>query len=776
MSSTVLARPLRWLGAGALLCAVLAVGPAYAQDGGLAAVSGVQVTATSATEAVARIAVTPVGGAMPTYSAFRATGPDRVILDIANARLADGSSVAGGGGLVKSVESSTFNDGTANLRLTFALTGAATPTVAADGNTIVLTITKGASDDPLGSALGQNEPVSTRLSSYTEHDLSGPALDSVDFQQQEKTSRVILQLQGVEPSVSQTNATLLVVDLPKAQIPSHIVRELDTSRFFSAVDAIHVRPTRSGARVEIALRESTEYSVSRDGNLLYVDLKIPADILAQRDAGVSLATDVAPSTPQTNGGEGLHNASGSEVLIGASGKTSNPQAAFGTGAGTGAGGALSWAQEAPGMAGVRFVGRRMTIDLQEADIHTVLRFIGDVAGVNIVASDGVQGKITVHLVDVPWDQALAAVLQAKGLGAQRFGDILRVAPLEVIKAEQQTQLEATKAKADLEELQTYVAPLNYAQADAVATQLKNVISSRGTVTVDATSNQIIVKDTAGVIASIRELLRTLDKENRQVFIEARFVEASSNFEHALGIEWGSDVDASAATGYPTGLFFPNSVGVTGGMALDTKRSENFYGSGADSLLVDLGATSSTGAISFALGSIPGLIDLNARLSALETEGWGKIVSNPRVTALDNEEASVTQGERIPYLSTSNGGTSVQFVNAELELTVTPHITTSDTVFLDIKISNNRPDTSLTVNGQPAISTKEIKTRVLVPDGDTTVLGGVYATTDEWSQERVPGLSQIPLIGYLFKNSLRRKSQNEMLVFITPTIQPAIAGS
>lgn len=766
---------LRRVGLGVCLAAGLAGAPAYAQDGAMASVSGLQVSAPSADETVVRIAVESTG-AVPTYSAFRATGPDRVVLDIAGAKLADGASFGGTGGLVKSVESSSFNDGNTNVRLTFFLTGAGTPTVKSDGTSIVLTITKGAAADPLAGALGQSEPVATRLSDLVETEPVGPSLESVDFQQQDRASRVILQLQGAEPAVSQPESTLVVVDIPRARVESHVTRELDTSRFFSAVDSVKVRPTRAGSRVEIRLRQSTEYSVSRDGKLLYVDLKIPDNILAQRDAGVSISGIAAPSTPDTNGGKGLSNSSGGEVLIGASGKTSDPQAAFGSGAGARNTGPLSWAEEAPGMQGVRFTGRRMSIDLQEADIHTVFRFIAEVAGINIVASDGVQGKVTVHLNDVPWDQALAAVLQAKGLGAQRFGDILRVAPMESIKLEQQTALEASKAKADLEPLQTYIAPLNYASASDVENQVKTVLSSRGTITVDSNSNQLIIKDTAAIIASVRELLRSLDRQNRQVMIEARFVEASSAYNRQLGIQWGSDVDASTLTGYPTGLFFPNSIGVGGGVKTDTRRTENFFGSGDDSLMVDLGTTASTGSLSFALGSISNLIDVNARLSALETEGWGKIVSNPRIVALDNEQASVSQGARIPYKSTSNGGTQVQFVQAVLELKVTPHITTSDTVFLDIEISNNRPDQSLVVDGQPSISTKELKTRVLVPDGDTTVLGGVYATTESWSQERVPGLSAIPLLGYLFKNSTKERSQNEMLVFITPRIIPDFQGS
>lgn len=772
MSSCARLYPVLGLG---LLLACLAAPPALAQDGGLSSVSGLTVAAQTESETVVRIAVDPTGG-MPTFGAFRAQGPERVIVDIAGAKLADGLAVDGSGGLVKSVASSTFDDGQKNVRLTFYLTEAGTPTVKQDGNSIVLTISRGATADPLAGALGQSEPVATRLSDLVEVQESGPTLASVDFQQQEKVSRVILQVLGSEPAVSQPESTLVVVDLPRAQIPAHITRALDTRRFFSAIDQVDVRPTRAGARVEIRLRRSTEYSVSRDGDRLNLDFKIPADLLAARAAGTDISGVAAPSTPDTNGGKGLGNASGSEILIGASGRTSDPQAAFGSGSGAGAHGPLAWAEEAPGLGGYRFTGRRMSIDLQEADIHTVLRFISEVAGINIVASDGVSGKVTVRLKDVPWDEALASVLTSKGYGAQRFGEILRIAPLEVIKNEQQVALEASKAKQDLEPLQTYIAPLNYAQASEVAGQVKSVISERGSVTTDEGNNQVIVRDVATVIASVRELLKSLDRQNRQVAIEARFVEASSSFTRALGIQWGGGLDASAATGYPTGLFFPNAIGAEGGLIRTGRGGENFYGDGNDSLLVDLGTSTSSGAISLNFGSIPGLFDISARLSALESEGWGKIVSNPRVTALDNETASVLQGARIPYKTVSNGGTQTQFITAALELSVTPHITTGNTVFLEITIANDRPDNSILVDGQPAISTKEIKTRVLVPDGDTTVLGGVYSTSESWSQQRVPGLASIPLIGYLFRNSQKDRTQNEMLVFITPRILPVTTGT
>lgn len=734
--------------AGVVLAVALSSAPAFAAE--LPSVGSVQV-GTTADATVVRIALE--GGGSPTVSPFRQTGPERLVLDIAGARLASGATVVAGG-LVKSAELSTFNDGTDNVRVTLFLSGPAKWNVASEGGAIVLTLTAGAVADPLGDALGA-APSGVKLSGPQA--VAGPALTTLDFQQKERVSRILIGAQQAEPAVTQPRRNTIVVDLPGATIPESLRRELDTRFFYSAVDSVKAAPSGSGARITITLREGAEYEVSRENGLTVLSVQIPADILAQREAAlqgaaVNAAVPAAPSTPDTNGGQGLSNANNSEVLITGSGRSVDPQAIFGTGGGANAPGGLSFADDVRSATSSRSTGRRMSIDLQEADVHTVFRFISDFADINIITSDEVSGKVTVRLKDVPWDEALGAVLQAKGLGAQRYGNILRVAPLEKIKSEQQAALEAAKAEMDLSELQVYVAPLNYAQADELTEQVTSALSTRGSVQVDSRGNQLIIRDLEENIAQIRELLRTLDRANREVSIEARFVEASSTFTRSLGIEWGSALDLSAATGYPTGAFFPNAI--------------------SESLNVDLGASGVGDLLSFNMGSIPGVIDLQARIQALETEGWGKVISSPRVRALDNEEAVVSQGARVPFVA-DNGtqGNTVQFVDAELELTVTPHITGDNTIFLDISITNDRPDFGSTINGNPSILTKEITTRVLVPDGDTAVLGGVYSTAESFSTSRIPVLGSIPVIGYLFKNSRRTREQSEMLVFITPRIVP-----
>ncbi len=261
-------------------------------------------------------------------------------------------------------------------------------------------------------------------------------------------------------------------------------------------------------------------------------------------------------------------------------------------------------------------------------------------------------------------------------------------------------------------------------------------------------------------------------------IEARIVEATSSFVRGLGVQWGSSLDASANTGYATGTFFPNSIGLSGALVPTGLGSEKvFYGESDNlPLLVDLGSPNGElGAIAMSLGSIPGLIDLDARLGAMESEGWGKVVSSPRIITMDNQSATIKQGAKIPYLATSAGGVNVKFVQAALELTVVPHITSDGRVFLNIQLKNDRPDFAQAVMGQPAIQIKEASTGALVDDGDTTVIGGVYAFETSSNQARIPFFSKIPLLGYLFKNSGENISRNEMLVFVTPHVLSKSAG-
>ncbi len=785
-------RPLVGLAVGLALVSLGA--PALADDIRLEAM---QVEAGDRTEVVIAVKGSAEGSAV---SSFVLHDPERLVIDVADAEVADDLGRAVSGGLVKSVEAKSWDDGQGLVsRVVLTLTGPASHEVhaGADGIRVVLTPDAGgadpvaaalsgddaaaADDDVMARALtgqadeavgrqGIETPVGTRPLSGPQVD-AGIALSSLDFQNLDDVSRVIIGLKGTDRyTIAQPQDNLVVVDVPGAFLPSSLGRVLDASGFASPVRMVRAYRTSSGARVAISLRASTTYQARlTDDGLLLVDLAIPPGMKPEHELPEQAYAAVSPGTPQ----EGLKGAYQQEIMIGSGGRTVNPQAAFGSGAGASDPAALlgmasGFAYDSSSAAATPYTGQHISLDFVNADIHNIFRLISHVSRLNIVAGDDVKGRVTVRMIDVPWDQALAAILQAKGLGSQRFGNIIRVAPIETIKAEQQSALEAKRAQEELTDLDLLVIPLNYVKADEIQDKVQALLSGRGSVQVDKTSNQLIIKETADRLAQIRELLRQLDKQTPQVLIEARIVEANSSYSRALGIQWGAEVDASTRTGASTGLFFPNSIGISGGNT--TGGAETYYTSDLhDALMVDLGAESSTSSLALSLGSISGLVDIDARLSAMESDGWGKVVSSPKVTTLDNKTAKIIQGARIPFLSTSSGGTNVQFINASLELEVTPHITSDGRVFLQINVKNDRADFSQLVQGQPAILQKEAETELLVADGDTTVLGGVFTSEDSETKGRTPFLGAIPILGYLFRNSSTDYTRNEMLVFVTPHI-------
>ena len=764
------------------LCLCLASPASLAADPAFS-LQEIEVTDTGGvTTLVLTLSQTALGSAVST---FTLSEPAQVVVDLANAEaVADVASLVDKTALVRDVVVEGFDDATGKVtRVRITLSKAVTPRVSTNGNQVRVTLDTGEqAADPLASALEQpsrspDQASGSAASATPPSLLSGPqqlpgslALSSLDFQALEDVSRIVIGTnQSVDYVATQPRPNLIVVDFPGAFVPQSITRTLDANQFISPVKTVRAFRTSTGGRVSIDLRETASYTVTKGaGGLIYVDVPVPPEMKQQRDEAEQNAAAVSPSSSEG----GIKNAYSSEILIGTTGRTVDPQAAFGTGSGSNdpsslVGAASGFAMDSSSASDTPFTGRRISLDFVNADIHSIFRLISSVSRLNIIASDDVKGTVTVRMEDVPWDLAFAAVLQAKGLGSQRFGNVVRVAPIETIKSEQQAALEAKRANEELTDLQLLVLPLNYSQAGNISGQIKTTLSKRGSVQVDTQGNQLIIQDSEDRLAQIRELVRHLDKQTPQVLIEARVVEASATYDRSLGIQWGGELDASAATGYSTGLFFPNSVGLSGGM--DTDGDQTFYSRGQENLIVDTGATSSKGALAFSLGSIPGVVSLDARLSAMESDGHGKVVSSPRVTTLDNQTAKISQGARIPYASTSSNGTQVQFIQAALTLEVTPHITSDDKVFLNIKIANNRPDFSQLVEGRPAISIKEAETQLLVADGDTTVIGGVFSTEESYAQDRVPGFSKIPLLGHLFKNSTTGVSRNEMLVFITPHI-------
>ena len=414
-----------------------------------------------------------------------------------------------------------------------------------------------------------------------------------------------------------------------------------------------------------------------------------------------------------------------------------------------------------------YTGNKIDLDMVDANITDVLRLLAEVSDLNIIASDDVKGTISLRLKKVPWDQAFDIILKAKGLGKTVEGNVVRVAPEGKLRQENEAMLAAIKAREKLESLSIKFVPINYAEASKLQSQVQGVLSSRGSVTSESRTNTLIIKDTQQGISSAVELIAKLDTEIPQVLIEARIVEASTSFARDLGIQWGADYQSKsldAFGGSSTSGQTPPAT--TTSPAFDTRH-------GAGEYAVNLPATGTAGtlgALGFVLGKAganPLILDL--RLSAGETQGQLRTISRPRIVTMDNKEAKIEQGESIPFETTSASGTSTQFIDANLSLTVTPHITPDGSVLMKIKASRNSIGTFRSSSGEPSINKKETSTEVLVRDGETTVIGGIVVSDSSDTGRGIPYLKDIPVLGWMFKSKSLVDTQTELLIFITPTI-------
>jgi len=411
-------------------------------------------------------------------------------------------------------------------------------------------------------------------------------------------------------------------------------------------------------------------------------------------------------------------------------------------------------QESPAPARVtpevaKYSGQKISLVFDDADIRRILQLIAEVSNLNIIAGDDVKGTITLRLIDVPWDQALDLIMEIKGLGMVREGNVVRVLPREQIRAAAEARLTAARTQEKLEDLTTEAISVSYTNLSNVSGAAKSVLTERGKLTEDARNKKLIIKDIPSVIEEVRALVAMLDTPERQVMIEARIVEADSTFTRNLGVSWG--ITYSDDGGSPWNL---DQGAVTGGGNFVINPIVGNPGLGSSLTFGRLGIDSTT---------------LNLRLSALETARQGKIISTPRVSTLNGQAATISQGTKIPYQSSGTDGLpKTEFVDANLELTVTPEINPDNSIILDINASNSSP-TLVAGADQPGISTKEAKTKLLVRDGETTVIGGIYVEDTSDSESGIPYLRKIPYLGQMFKSTQKSNNRSELLIFITPRI-------
>lgn len=548
------------------------------------------------------------------------------------------------------------------------------------------------------------------------------SIDAIDFRLVEGYSRITVKMNGAcsvdEPAKT---AEGLVLTLRNCLLPNKLKRSFDTRAFASNVKKITPYQVRTKGKLETKilarLSQQTPYALKREDNTVVLDIKNPE--IAETPILISGSVKTAAVAPAKPKGEAAKTVQVQQI---SSGKKV-------------------------------YTGRRVTLEFADADIRKIFQLIAEVSNLNFLLGDDVSGTISIKLVNVPWDQALDVILETKSLGMKREGNIVLIRPLSKIQTLADEQQAEKKAVERAMELHTKVFDINFASVADIASQFNSLKSERGTIAQDARTNRVIVTDIAPAIEKMTALLAALDIPERQVMIEARIVEASSTFTRDLGIQWGIHYkDGSASflgiNQLDTGF---------GGIVTNTPSTSGLPA-----------ATSAGGAMGLSFGKLTNNIQIDLRLSAAAETGQVKIISTPKVVTLNNKAAKISQGQSIPYQTTSAEGTKTEFVEAALTLEVTPHITADGNVSMKIKASNNSAG-SAPAGIPPPINKKEATTELLVKNGETTVIGGIYVDNDTTSDSGVPYLMDIPLLGWLFKSNNKTASKTELLIFITPKI-------
>ena len=718
------------------------------------------------TELDDRIRIEVEGGRPMTYSLSTNASPASVTVDLPGfSRGSQAEHLAINKGTVLELAAQDVSAPQAGVQLVVALTTAAEPDVHAEGTRLIIDFPKPHASEH--TAL-QDAPVSSVESEELSRQAPAKTLTRLDIQKNETAATIILVADGeFSYEAKRSSGDRLVVDVANV-----------TSSLRSRVLAINhpsVRQVRIGqhakkVRLVFDLGSQATYSIKPERNQLAIELTLHAE-------PDKSAPDVLGQLPQQPASEEKKSTARTVVQTASAGSVPFPERLAMIHA-------RPLAQMVPeqrsgkdadseDIGQRRYVGRRISLDFQMADISNVLRLIAEVSGFNIVVGEGVKSKVTMKLVGVPWDQALDMLLKMNNLGMIREGNIVWIDSLTNIAKQQDEEARAKESKSKAEDLVTRVIYVQNIAAQELQTTLRQYISPRGLMQVNQASNALVVRDTESQVVAFAELVRSLDLQVPQVQIEARIVQADTSYARSLGVQWG--ISNTANTGGGTGSsFFGNPTGGFSEQQLDTK------GTITRSFLVNLPAAvsglSSVPGAGFTFGKI-GTRDgfsLDLRLSAGELLGLTKVIAAPKITTLDKREAKISQGESIPFQTTSLQGTQTTFVDANLELQVTPQITSRDPkeplkqVLLKIRATRNAVGARSNPAG-PSIDKREATTQVLVVDGETMVIGGIFVDTQTNTVAGLPYLSRIPVLGWLFKNKTESVSKQELLIFLTPSI-------
>ncbi len=703
---------------------------------------------------------------IPEPQSFATESPARIAIDLpgVSSRLASKSVPIGLG----AVHSLVAVESGGRTRVVLNLTDPVPYQVSTQGNQVVVQI---------GSQKPQPAALSTSQRQATPHQASSaqtsaapawtqparlpqgpgtmPALRDINFRRGPTgEGRVMIRLPSPDTRVAvREQATHLYVDLYQTSLPQQLYRRLDVVDFGTPVTLIESRPKDQKVEVEVQTQGDYDYMAYQTDDLFTLEIR--------------------PLTPAE--------------------------------------------KEELARKKIVYQGERLSLNFQDIAVRSVLQILADFTDMNLVASDTVQGNITLRLKNVPWDQALDIILKTKGLAMRQDGNVIRVAPAQELAAQEQLEMESMQKIEELAPLRTEFIQVNYAKAADIAAVLlgagrggggsgssttrrptggganptlaqaaasagipdRGILSPRGSVTVDERTNTLIVQDTLAALEAVRRAVKLLDVAVRQVMIESRVVIANNNFARDLGVKFG--ISGSA------GKFGSNEILIGGGQSggivpadydsgpfgLNTGgtryNSTLGGGDGSASLITNLPAVSPSGSIDFLIGKVGSYL-IQLELSAMQREGRGEIISSPRVVTADKNKATIKVGTEIPYQEqTGQGNTNVAFKEAVLQLDVTPQITPDDRIIMDLEINKDNPDWSRSVLGTPPIDTRSIKTNVLVDNGETVVLGGVFEREKTFNKEQVPWLGDVPVLGRLFKKEARNDQNTELLIFVTPKI-------
>lgn len=720
----------------------------------------VDVDTKSISDSVSVVTVT-FDGAAVIPEAYKSNVDNRIVLNFSDSQspLAGNQPVTGTG----LVSSTTLASTEQNTHLFLDTIKASNYSSVVDGNKLILTIN------------GMNTTDTMEMSSPI---LLSPQTPTPILETQTTTPAIVIKTTS-EPK----QETMLVNINPLLVPPSKDGAGMISGQYsYDGLTAVNYTASEQGGNITIDLTNpAIPVDIQRQGDKLVVRMTgstVPRNLLKRVDIGGSIVTSIDASNRGQNGAVIINTTGDFEYQAYQSGSQLNIS--------------VTPAQNLtqPTLEERVYTGEPLSMEFQDVEVRSVLDILAQFTEMNVIASDSVSGSITLRLINVPWDQALDIILKSKGLDKRTNGNVILVAPATELAEQERKELEAQQVVETFAPLRTEYIRLSYATAQNIFKLISegrgantstnnnldkgSLLSPRGTVTVDERTNTLIVKDVSESIRNIRALIEKIDIPVKQVMIEARIVSATESFGREMGVKWGI-LSNGAATN--RNLLVGSNLGTVNSLKNFTVESTTVGGkivnypkydvSISDNLNVDLGVRSAAGRIAFGLLSMSDLL-LDLELSAMQADGRGEIISTPKVLTSDKQTASIISGTQIPYQEASaSGATSTSFVTAALSMQVTPNITPEGKIGLQLSINNDAPRQMPT--GEYAIDTDSIKTNVVVDDGQTMVLGGVFRNTLSNAENKVPFLGDLPYVGNLFKRKVRSNNKQELLIFVTPKL-------